>query len=132
MTTRVLIVDDSALVRRLVRAFFESHAELAVIGEAADGAEGVAKAFALKPDVIVLDMAMPRMNGWEAAALLRKRMPRLPIVLFTMHDDAVSPAVLRAAGIAAVVSKAGPMDALVAEVRRAAAAGKPLSRSASP
>src|SRR5579872_1166109 len=121
--TRILVVDDSASVRRLVKTYLEAHPGLAVIDEAEDGAEGVVKARALKPDVVVLDLAMPRMNGWQAAAVLRKLMPRLPIILFTMHAGVLSPSTAQDAGIAAIVSKAGPMDALVTEVRRVTDSG---------
>ncbi len=130
MATRVLIVDDSAPVRRLVKTFLEAHPGLAVVDEAADGVEGVVKARALKPDVVVLDLAMPRMNGWQAAAVLRKLMPRLPIILYTMHASVLPPSAVRDAGIAAVVSKTGPLEVLVAEVRRVTDTGEAPSRAA--
>jgi len=130
MAARVLIVDDSAPVRRLVKTYLEAHPGLAVIDEAADGVEGVVKARALKPDVVILDLAMPRMNGWQAAAALRKLMPQLPIIMFTMHAGALPPSAVHDAGIAAVVSKTGPMEALLAEVRRLTGGPELLSKPA--
>jgi chemotaxis response regulator CheB len=86
----ILIVDDSAVMRRAIRLFLQSRPGLEVCGEAVDGIEAIAKAEELKPDLIVLDFSMPKMNGLEAAAALQKIMPTVPIILYTFHKDAVS------------------------------------------
>jgi DNA-binding NarL/FixJ family response regulator len=67
--------------------FLESQLDLEVCGKAVDGIDAIEKARALKPDLVVLDLAMPRMNGLEAASQLKAMMPQLPIVLFTIYDD---------------------------------------------
>ena len=85
----ILIVDDSAVIRRAIRSFLQSRPGFEVCGEAADGIEALAKAEELKPDLIVLDFSMPKMNGLEAAAALQKIMPKVPIILYTFHKDAV-------------------------------------------
>ena len=88
---RVLIVDDSGLVRRVVRSVLESQPRLQVCGEAIDGVDAIEKARALKPDLIVLDLAMPRMNGLEAAMVLKRATPQPQIVLFTMYGETLGP-----------------------------------------
>jgi len=84
---QILIADDNSAVRRIIRGFFDDRADIAVCGEAVDGLQAVEKAKALRPDLIVLDLVMPQMNGAEAASVLKKAMPEVPILLFTMHAD---------------------------------------------
>jgi DNA-binding NarL/FixJ family response regulator len=105
MSKHILIVDDSETCRKVTRLFLESQLGLEVCGEAVDGVDAIEKAKALRPDLVVLDLAMPRMNGVEAASQLRAMMPRVPIVLFTMYDDAVGRALAVSAGASRVVSK---------------------------
>lgn len=85
----ILVAEDSASVRRVVRTQLSAR-NLPVCGEAEDGAEAVEKARELKPDVIVLDLAMPGLNGLEAAAILKEEMPGVRTVLFTMYSEAVA------------------------------------------
>ena len=83
----VLIADDSASMRRSVRFLLERrHSEL-VVSEAVDGADAIEKAKQTQPDLILLDLAMPRLNGAEAATVLKKTLPEIPIILFTMYTD---------------------------------------------
>ena len=105
MSKHILIVDDSDTCRKITRLFLESQLGLEVCGEAVDGVDAIEKARALKPDLIVLDLAMPRMNGVEVASVLRAMMPGVPIVLFTMYDDTVGRALALCAGANIVVSK---------------------------
>jgi DNA-binding NarL/FixJ family response regulator len=105
MSKHILIVDDSDTSRKITRLLIESQLGLEVCGEAIDGVDAIEKAMALKPDLVVLDLAMPRMNGVEAAIELRARMPKVPIVLFTMYDDVVDHALALSAGASIVVSK---------------------------
>jgi len=72
MTIRILLVDDHPIVRQGLKTLLEGHSEWQVIGEASDGAEAIEKAKDLHPDVMVLDVTMPRMNGLEACRLLRR------------------------------------------------------------
>ena len=113
MSKRILIADDGDAVRQVIRAFFEARTDLQVCGEAADGAEVIDKAKQLKPDLILLDLAMPMMNGVEAASVLKGLMPETPIVLYTMYDDAVGKSIAAAAGVRAVVSKPDGIGKLV-------------------
>ncbi|MEV4343032.1 response regulator transcription factor [Actinoplanes sp. NPDC049596] len=85
--TRILLADDHALVRRGVRLILDNEPDLKVIAEAADGAEAVALAAADPPDLAVLDIAMPRMTGLQAARELNRRQPGLRILILTMYDN---------------------------------------------
>ena len=118
MQTRILLVDDSALTRGLVRAFLESRPGLEVCGEASDGEEGIKKGGELKPDLVVLDLAMPRVNGLQAAKILREVLPRTPIILFTFYKEAMSMQMAQAAGVSSVVSKTDQLTTLADEVQR--------------
>jgi DNA-binding NarL/FixJ family response regulator len=83
----VLIADDSASMRLSVRMLLEGrHTELMVC-EAVDGIDAIRKAKTSQPDLILLDLAMPRLNGAEAAYVLKNDMPETPVVLFTMYTD---------------------------------------------
>ncbi len=101
----ILIVDDSRVIRAATRDFVEMETEFTVCGEAIDGVDAIEKARELSPDLIILDLSMPRMNGLQAARKLRAMSVEAPIILFTMFADAVQPEETEAAGISAVVSK---------------------------
>ena len=83
----VLIADDSASMRRSVRFLLERRRTELLISEAMDGVDAIEKARGTKPDLILLDLAMPRLNGVEAASILKYILPKTPIILFTMYTD---------------------------------------------
>jgi len=121
---RVLLIDDGDAVRDVIRIFLEKRG-FQVCGEAADGVEAIEKAKALKPDLIILDLAMPRMNGMEAASVLSSIMPSVPIVLLTMYGDFMGASLAAASGIKAVVSKTDGLDKLVDRVQFLLSIGHP-------
>ncbi len=88
MPARVLVADDEALVRRLLRLAFDAHDAFEVVGEASGGGEAVALALALAPDVVVLDVTMPGLDGIEVAARLRPALPDCTILIFSAGDHA--------------------------------------------
>jgi DNA-binding NarL/FixJ family response regulator len=109
MSTTVLIADDSPPVRRSLRAWLEQRGEWKVCGEAENGAVAVEKVKALNPDVVILDLSMPVMNGLEAARAIASVAPKTAMVLFTMHASEHLMKDAQNAGIKDVISKSdGP------------------------
>jgi DNA-binding NarL/FixJ family response regulator len=84
--TKVLIVDDHALLRQGVRNTIEPEEDFEVVGEAEDGAQALAKAKELKPDLILMDISMPHGNGLEALSAIKKELPDVKIIMLTVHD----------------------------------------------
>ena len=113
---RILIVDDGDSVRDIIRIFVEKEG-FQVCGEAANGVEAIEKAKALRPDLIVLDLAMPGMNGVEAASVLNGTMPGVPIIVLTMYEEFLGGSLASVNGIKAVVSKTDSLTRLVACVK---------------
>ena len=109
---RILIVDDNSTVRRIVRNELEGQAGFACY-EAANGLDAVKRARELKPDLVILDWAMPVMNGFEAAIALRREMPLVPLVLLTIYDDCIRASLANTVVVKAVVSKSEDMTALI-------------------
>jgi CheY-like chemotaxis protein len=105
MHKRILVADDSPHIRKALCRMFEDHAYLEICAEAENGQIAVDKALQLKPDLIILDLAMPIMNGLEAARILNGIMPAVPKILFTLHAQAILEADIESAGIHRVVSK---------------------------
>ena len=84
---KVLLVDDHRILREGLRALLSEQAGLVVVGDASDGEEAVALVAELHPDVVVMDMVMPRMSGLEATALIRKLYPDVRVLILSMYDD---------------------------------------------
>src|SRR6266446_3630992 len=96
MVKTVLIADDSASMRLSVRVLLEGRYTELKVREAIDGIDAIEKAKTSRPDLILLDLAMPRLNGAEAAAVLKNEMPQTPVILFTMtelHVDSLCAAI---------------------------------------
>jgi two-component system, NarL family, response regulator NreC len=121
--TRVLLADDHVLIRAGLRMVVDAQPDLTVVGEAGDGREAVAMAESLKPDVVVMDIGMPMLNGIEAAHQVREKLPGTQIVMLSMHSD--EGYVLRAlkAGAKAYLLK-DSAETDLARAIRAAADGK--------
>ena len=114
---KILIADDSVSVRYVIRSFLKDVPDVEVCGEAANGLDAVEKAKKLEPDLVLLDLSMPMMNGAEVASVLKKNMPHMPIILFTMYSENVGKSLKSALGIDAVLSKPDGMTQLVATVK---------------
>src|SRR5580658_2583703 len=109
---RILIADDSDVVRRAVSSCL-ARGKFEVCGEAVDGEDAIEKARALKPDLILLDVAMPRTNGIVAASVLKEMMPNVRIVLFTMYSESVARAFAhKGLAVDAVIAKADAVSRL--------------------
>lgn len=105
MPCRILIADDHSIVRKTVRAMLEAHPGWAVCAEAANGIEAAQKTAELQPDVVVLDLSMPLMDGLESARRILSSFPNLPVLLFTNHMYSALDTEARKIGIRGVVSK---------------------------
>jgi DNA-binding NarL/FixJ family response regulator len=118
MAHRILIVDDNAAIRRSLRSSIERRGDLQVCGEAENGKNAVAKVKELIPDLVILDLQMPVMNGLDAARLIAQIAPQLPMLMFTMYSSQCLITEARAAGIKDVFSKsAGVPDGLISAIQ---------------
>jgi DNA-binding NarL/FixJ family response regulator len=104
-TSTLLICDDNPSIRYLLRAYVESRTPFQVCGEAEHGIDAIEKAKELQPDLILLDLSMPIMTGAEAAVILKRTVPRMKIILFSMHMDDVSTSLGKAIGVDLTLSK---------------------------
>jgi DNA-binding NarL/FixJ family response regulator len=114
---RIMVVDDNPAIRKIFRNILEFNRDWIVCGEGVDGRDGVEKAKALSPDLIVLDVSMPIMNGLEAARILHEIMPKVPVILCSLHTDTILEMEARGAGVTAIVSKAENMQTLISKAR---------------
>jgi DNA-binding NarL/FixJ family response regulator len=105
MDLRLLVVDDSETTRRILRLLLGSRLNWTVCGEADGGRSGVKKFEQLKPDVVILDLAMPDMDGIQAAKLMAKVDPKIPIILFTLLGIEGLEPLAKEAGISVIVPK---------------------------
>ncbi len=114
---RILIADDHAIMREGVRALLEIHEDMEVIGEAGDGREAVAQVSELTPDVILLDISMPFMDGLEATRRIRKANPNTNVLILTQHEDKEYVLSAVKAGAAGCISKKAVSSELVSAIR---------------
>lgn len=113
LRTRILIVDDSPVVREQLRRLLELHPEWEVCGEAVDGRDAVEKTRQLHPDLVLLDFAMPVMNGLQSAQEISKFLPNTPMLLFTMFLSNQLVDEARHSGIRGAVAKSNAVRDLV-------------------
>ena len=112
-----MLVDDNPAIRRALHSVFEVSKDWDVCGEASNGREGIEKAQALRPDLIVMDVSMPVMNGLEAARVIHETMPSILVILCSLHTDDALRSEANMAGVGAIVSKTQDMQALVKKAR---------------
>ena len=117
---RVLLVDDHAILREGLRALLNYYEEVEVVGEAQDGAEAVARVGELQPDIVLLDIAMPKMNGLEAMRLIRERFLATRVLILTQHEDRQYVLPLLQAGASGIVSKRALGADLITAIRAVA------------
>ena len=116
----LLLVEDELLVRHGLRMWLEREANVTVVGEASDGAEAITLAQALLPDVVLMDISMPTMDGIAATDALHIMVPHSAVVLLSLYDDATTRARAYAAGAVAFVGKQEGVRALQAAIQQAA------------
>jgi DNA-binding NarL/FixJ family response regulator len=110
---RVLIVDDRQLVRQELRAFLPLAGSIEVVGEAADGLEAVRLVAALRPHAVLLDLQMPVMDGYQAAAQIKANCPSCRVVALTIHSDEIARQRAAEAGVDVFVLKGAPISELL-------------------
>jgi len=114
---RILIVDDSPLIRDSLRVLLEEELGMAV-AEAENGSDGIDKAQKLRPDLIVIDLVMPVMNGIDASRILKRLMPAVPIVMFTTFADSHLKNAALAVGVQAVFDKTDAIAPLIGSIQQ--------------
>jgi len=115
---RVLIADDQDFIRRGLRAVLSAEKDIEVCAEAIDGRDALAKSLELRPDIVIMDIIMPRMDGIEATRLLRKALPKAKVLSVSQYDVPEIVNQAEEAGAAAFVSKLLVWDKLVPSLRR--------------
>ena len=113
---RILVADDNAVMRTIVSKLIKIKPGYEVCGEAVDGVDLVQQAKELKPDLVLLDFRMPRLDGIEAATIIKKILPQVRIVMFKMYDHIVSRTMRTAANIDAIVSKSDGINKLLESI----------------
>lgn len=114
---RVLLADDHRIMREGLRSIIQGQADLEVVAEAADGRTAVEAARETRPDVVVMDVNMPTMNGLEATRQIKADLPEVEVIGLSVHDDEHMAAMMREAGASAYLSKGGAFETLCATIR---------------
>jgi two-component system, NarL family, nitrate/nitrite response regulator NarL len=117
---RILIADDQPPILRMVRQILDEHPHLEVVGEASDGAQAVLMVARVKPDVVILNVVMPKMSGFEAARRIHAQSPSVSIVILSTHKDAQFIAAARESGAKGYVNKQEAGTDLVNAIERIA------------
>ena len=120
MDTKVLLADDHAILREGIRMVLDAQPGITVIGEAKDGRQALEMVEQLQPDVVVMDIAMPNLNGAEATRQIKRRFPRIQVVILTMHENQQYLAQIVSAGATGAVLKRSAGTELVTAVKAAA------------
>ena len=118
MPKTVLVVDDNAVIRRALCQVLTAEADFDVCGEAENGEQAIEKAQELHPDLIVMDLSMPVMNGIDAARALKSLLPAVPLIIFSEYSNVFSENEARSAGVSALVSKSEHVSVLLGTMRR--------------
>ncbi len=121
-TIRVLLADDHAILRQGLATLLEQEPGIVVVGEAADGQEAIDLALALRPDVVIMDVSMPRLSGVDATRRITQQMPEVKVIGLSMHEDPKIASELHDAGAVAYLTKGGPTQDLLDTVLAASPA----------
>ncbi len=117
MSKKILIADDNALVRKLLRIMLEGQKGWQICAEATNGSEAILKAQESKPDAVILDFAMPLLDGLDAAREITRTLPSVPILLFTLYDSPEMTLAAKEAGVSRVLPKTASGLPLIQAVR---------------
>lgn len=114
---RILVVDDHKILRQGLTNMLEGNEGFKVVGEAGDGEEALEKTADLMPDIVVMDITMPRVNGVEATERIKERFPAIQVIGLSLHESEDMAEIMQRAGASAYLSKSGPIDQLVKTIR---------------
>jgi DNA-binding NarL/FixJ family response regulator len=117
MVKSILIVDDNAFVRKALCEMFKRERDFDICGEAENGRDAIEKAKQLRPDLVVLDLSMPVMNGLEAARVLKRLMPNVPLIMYSAFGDRCVEQQASLVGVSSVISKSEPATHVVGTAR---------------
>lgn len=131
-TARIVVVDDEANVRVGLKLRLDTEPDLEVIGTAATGAEAIGLVRRLRPDLVLMDVRLPAMDGFETTAALRRTCPTVAVVMLSLYDEVTTRQRAREVGAAAFVSKHDGDHALLRTIRHQLADPAPLSIPLSP
>lgn len=129
-TIRVVLADDHAILRQGLVSLLHSEPDVRVVAEAGDGESAVALAFLHRPDVVVMDVTMPQLNGIEATRRIAAECPGVRVIGLSLHESEDMARAMRLAGAVAYLTKGGPAEQLLSAIRRAATAPVPPARGA--
>lgn len=130
MASRIFIADDHPAIRKVLRVLIETHAGWEVCGEAQNGFEALGKVAELKPDLVIMDLAMPVMDGIRAAREISREMPGMPILMHTMHGSPAVNLEAKKAGVTIVVSKGESGENLIGAIEQSLKAGQSRAAAA--
>jgi DNA-binding NarL/FixJ family response regulator len=117
MGTTILIADDNPRLRAMIRTISTQEPDLQVVGEAEDGAEAIRLAHLLQPDIVLMDLVMPRVNGLEALRLIKMERPETKVIIITMHSEDAYRRTAEANGTDAFLLKKTLMTALLPAIQ---------------
>ncbi|MBI3577917.1 MAG: response regulator transcription factor [Ignavibacteriales bacterium] len=117
---RILLADDHALIRSGIATLLQGNADFSIIGEAKDGEEAVQKAKELSPDVVVIDLSMPKLSGVEATKIIKKKYPNIRVLVLTMHENEEYVYQILKSGAGGYVLKSAGKEELSAAIRAVA------------
>ena len=123
MLATIIIADDDQAFRSVLKPLLEKERELSVVGEAADGLEAIERARALSPDIILMDIAMPRLNGLEATRRIRAERPEIKVIIFTKYQEAAYRRAATDSGAEAFLTKTTRLADLLTTIRQLTAGG---------
>ena len=123
---RVLLVDDHTIVRKGLMGLLKQEDDIDVVAEAGNGREAIELAHRLHPNVVVMDLSLPGVNGVEATRRITAELPEIQVIGLSMYEEAFQADAMLGAGAKAYLSKVGPLPALIAAIRDAAAHGNPI------
>lgn len=119
-TLRIVLADDHTVVRAGLKALIDAQVDMTVVGEASDGLEVLALVESCRPDIVVMDLSMPNLNGVEATQQLRERHPQIPVLVLSVHEDSTYLRRVLAVGATGYVLKQAAAESLITAIRQVA------------